>query len=95
MLSRDQNTFHHNPRLRGPVSSIIIKVSAENALHCCGIYRFADFITFFLNIQWKWNKLVNYIIFVGYLKAGEGGGRSSESLEPSLDSPLERCDIRP
>ena len=23
MLSRAQNTFHHNPRLRGPVSSII------------------------------------------------------------------------
>ena len=22
MLSRAQNTFHHNPRLRGPVSSI-------------------------------------------------------------------------
>ena len=23
MLSRAQNTFHHNPRLRGPVSSIM------------------------------------------------------------------------
>ena len=23
MLGRAQNTFHHNPRLRGPVSSII------------------------------------------------------------------------
>ena len=23
MLSRAQNTFHHNPRLRGPVSSLI------------------------------------------------------------------------
>ena len=23
MLSRAQNTFHHNPRLRGPVSSFI------------------------------------------------------------------------
>ena len=25
MLSRAQNTFHHNPRLRGPVSSILKK----------------------------------------------------------------------
>ena len=23
MLSRAQNTFHHNPRLRGPVSSVL------------------------------------------------------------------------
>ena len=28
MLSRGQNTFHHNPRLRGPVSSIEIKQTA-------------------------------------------------------------------
>ena len=28
MLSRAQNTFHHNPRLRGPVSSSI-KVSVN------------------------------------------------------------------
>ena len=26
MLSRAQNTFHHNPRLRGPVSSVLKKV---------------------------------------------------------------------
>ena len=26
MLSRAQNTFHHNPRLRGPVSSSIRKI---------------------------------------------------------------------
>ena len=26
MLSRAQNTFHHNPRLRGPVSSYDIKL---------------------------------------------------------------------
>ena len=26
MLSRAQNTFHHNPRLRGPVSSIYIYI---------------------------------------------------------------------
>ena len=30
MLSRAQNTFHHNPRLRGPVSSIRIKRRIEN-----------------------------------------------------------------
>ena len=27
MLSRAQNTFHHNPRLRGPVSSVIKKLA--------------------------------------------------------------------
>ena len=26
MLSRAQNTFHHNPRLRGPVSSTLLNV---------------------------------------------------------------------
>ena len=26
MLSRAQNTFHHNPRLRGPVSSNVINL---------------------------------------------------------------------
>ena len=31
MLSRAQNTFHHNPRLRGPVSSIFNKTSNEIA----------------------------------------------------------------
>ena len=33
--------------------------------------RFDDFISFFLNISWKWNNLVslrpNYLIFIGYL----------------------------
>ena len=32
--------------------------------------RFADFISFFLNITWKWNNLFslrpNYFIFIGY-----------------------------
>ena len=37
---------------------------------------------FFLNIQWKWNKLVNYLIFIGYLKAGEGGGGRASPLNP-------------
>ena len=27
MLSRAQNTFHHNPRLRGPVSSVLRNIS--------------------------------------------------------------------
>ena len=42
--------------------------------------RFTDFISFFLNIPWKWNNLVslrpNYVIFIGYLKTGarRGGG---------------------
>ena len=30
MLSRAQNTFHHNPRLRGPVSSIIVNVTLSS-----------------------------------------------------------------
>ena len=40
--------------------------------------RFADFISFFLDIPWKWNNLVslqpNYFIFIGYLKMGAGRG---------------------
>ena len=40
--------------------------------------QFADFISFCLNIPWKWNNLVslrpNYYIFIGYLK-NEGAGR--------------------
>ena len=27
MLNRAQNTFHHNPRLRGPVSSSVKKLA--------------------------------------------------------------------
>ena len=27
MLSRAQNTFHHNPRLRGPVSSFLVNAA--------------------------------------------------------------------
>ena len=49
--------------------------------------RFADF-----NISWKWNNLVslrpNYFIFIGYLKTGRRGGRSSEPPETTLDPPL-------
>ena len=33
MLSRAQNTFHHNPRLRGPVSSIV-KMHVVVKLYC-------------------------------------------------------------
>ena len=47
--------------------------------------RFADFISFFLNIPWKWNKLVslrpnyfsvrpNYLFFIWYLKTKRGRG---------------------
>ena len=43
----------------------------------CGIH-FAEFISLFLNIPWKWNNLVwlrpNYFIFIRYLKRGGGGG---------------------
>ena len=43
MLSRAQNTFHHNPRLRGPVSSDIdvwrelhgqVSLAAVNQILC-------------------------------------------------------------
>ena len=41
--------------------------------------RFADVISFFLKISWKWNNLVslrtNYLIFIGYLKTGLLGHR--------------------
>ena len=41
MLSRAQNTFHHNPRLRGPVSSVILKVREEDVMNYA---LFAPFI---------------------------------------------------
>ena len=54
--------------------------------------RFADFISFFLNIPWKWNNLVslgpNYSIFIGYLKTWGREGGSNEPPEPILDPPL-------
>ena len=31
MLSRAQNTFHHNPRLRGPVSSLMRFINGDHA----------------------------------------------------------------
>ena len=44
--------------------------------------RFADFISFYLNIPWKWNNLVlprpNYFIYIGYLKTVVGEGRGLE-----------------
>ena len=51
---------------------------------------FADFISSFLNIPWKWNNLVslrpNYFIFSGYLKSvcvwGGGGGREGFEANP-------------
>ena len=43
--------------------------------------RFADFISFFLNIPCKWNNLVslrpNYFNFIGYLKSGGEGGSTN------------------
>ena len=44
---------------------------------------FAAFISFILNIPWKWNSLVslrqNYVIFIGYLIAGREEWTSSGS----------------
>ena len=53
---------------------------------------FADFISFFSNIPWKWNNLIslrpNYFIFIGYLNLGGMDGGSSKPPEPPLDPPL-------
>ena len=55
----------------------------------------ADFISFFLNIPWKWNNLVsvrpNYLIFMGYLKTGGWGfewtpfGSATANQNPAID----------
>ena len=44
MLSRAQNTFHHNPRLRGPVSSSIksVYVLYVNCKHYVSILYFFE-----------------------------------------------------
>ena len=65
----------------------IIHVSGRSRISRKGVHmymykgvgvRFADFISFFLNIPWKWNNLVslrpNYLIFIGYQKMGDGAG---------------------
>ena len=48
--------------------------------------RFADFISFFLNIPWKWNNLVslrqNYFIFIGYFTENGGGGEREFKRNP-------------
>ena len=49
---------------------------------CVGVH-FADFISFFLNIPWKWNNLVT-----GGGGGGGGVGYSSNLPEPILDPPL-------
>ena len=54
-------------------------------------FRFADFISLFFNVPWKYNKLVslrpNYFILIRDLKTGVGVVRS-EPPEPFLDPPL-------
>ena len=54
--------------------------------------RFADFLSFFLNIPWKWNNLVslrpNYFIYIEYWKTEDGEGDWSEPPEPPLDPQL-------
>ena len=58
--------------------------------------RFADFISFLLNIPWKWNNLIslrpNYFFFYRIFKNGGQRGVSSEPLTPPppLDPPLMR-----
>ena len=64
------------------------KVS-EKGIHIYeGVWvRFADFISFFLNIPWKWNNLVSvrpyYFIFIGYLKTGARRGFERTPRTPS------------
>ena len=70
----------------------------ESGFICKGVgVCFADFISFFLNIPWKWNDLVNnlvslrpnYFIFIWYLKTEEWGvGFANEPREPPLDPSL-------
>ena len=59
--------------------------------------RFADFISYSLNIPWKWNNLVslrpNYFIFIGYLKTGGGGGARANPLTPTPGSATARVYI--
>ena len=51
-----------------------------------GGVRFGDFISFYLNIPWKWNNLVslrpNYFIFIGYFKTGGREGVRVSPLNP-------------
>ena len=51
-----------------------------------GDFSLADFISFFLNIPWKYN-LVSFYFHRIFKNGGQGGG-SSESPEPPLDPPL-------
>ena len=59
--------------------------------------RFADVISFFLNIPRKWNNLVslrpNYFIFMGYLKTGRGGGFERTPVTPSGSTTEVRCPL--
>ena len=62
------------------------KISGKGVHIGVGV-RFADFITFFLDIPWEFNNLVslrpNYLIFIGYFKTGGGkGGVCSNPLSP-------------
>ena len=64
---------------------------------CVGGVRFVDFISFFLNIPWKWINLVsvrpNYFIFMWFKKkTGAGERGSSEPSEPHLDPQLGKYD---
>ena len=64
----------------------------ERGFICIKVWgvRFANFISNFLNVPWKWNNLVsqrpNYFIFIGYFITRERG-----SSEPPLDPPLNFC----
>ena len=61
---------------------------------CVWEVPFAEFISFFLNIPWKWNDLVlvwlrpNYFIFIGYLKSRDREGAQVNPPETPRDLPL-------
>ena len=58
---------------------------------------FTYFISFFLNIPWKWNNLVslrpNYFIFIGYLKTGGRKGGSSKPPRTPNESATDQLSL--
>ena len=75
----NERIFQVNAQMQGKIKD---SWKGVNMYKGVGV-RLADFISFILNIPWKWNNLVslrpNYFIFIGYLIAGRGG-----ALDPPL-----------
>ena len=58
----------------------------------------ADFISFFLNILWKWRNSVllspNYFIFIGYLETGGRENPSGSTTGEHWEDPPHQANIR-